>query len=111
MVTVSFAANFRGKGGSAASLSSRVIPREVSNPCLAASPAEPSNAAAPTPPAACRINSLRFITPPSTHATYRFGRPTPPAGYHRAAGHRDILDIPNAARPRLAYHSLANPQQ
>src|SRR5882762_1551245 len=68
MLTVSFAANLRGRAGSAASLSSGVIPSEVSNPRFAASPAEPSNAAAPIPPAACRINSLRFITPPFFNA-------------------------------------------
>src|SRR5258708_3435334 len=105
MVTVSFAENLRGRAGSAASLSSRVIPTEASNPCLAASPAEPSNAAAPIPPAACRINSLRFITPPSTHATYRFGRPSPPAGYHRAAGHPDILGFANVGPAALIVRS------
>src|SRR6266849_130314 len=70
MVTVSFAANLRGSAGSAASRASAssaplVIPREARNLLFADSVAAlPLSHAAPAPPAACRINSLRFITPP-----------------------------------------------
>src|SRR6266404_5806675 len=113
MVTVSFAANLRGRAGNAASLSSRVIPSETSNPRFAASPAEPSNAAAPIPPAACLINSLRFITPPSsTYAPfhYTFGRPVLPVGYQHRSKSLDILRRANAilADP---YGTPANRQQ
>src|SRR5882672_1852973 len=100
MVTASFAENFRGRAGSAASLSSRVIPSEASNLRFAASPAEPSNAAAPIPPAACRINSLRFITPPLLQrmpiSLHTFGRPVLPVGYQHRSKSLDILTRANA---------------
>src|SRR5260221_6121611 len=95
MVTVSFAANFRGSAGSAASLAaprfasanlaSFVIPSEARNLLFAASPPEPSQAAAPIPLAACRINSLRFMIPPlfsSDPSPYRLWTPQAPGGYH-----------------------------
>src|SRR5260221_11958914 len=92
MATVSFATNFRGRAGSAASLAAAnsaasVIPREGRNPRCAASPLEPSHAA-PIPLAACRINSLRFMIPPlfsSDPSPYRLWTPQAPGGYHRVS--------------------------
>src|SRR5258708_23740504 len=99
MVTVSFAANFRGRAGSAASLAAAnsapsVIPSEPRNLLFAANPPEPSHAAAPIPLAACRINSLRFMTPPlfsSGPSHYRVWTPTSPRRYHSTVGSVPVL--------------------
>src|SRR5260370_9144530 len=74
MVTVSFAANLRGRAGIAASLASAnlasanpapfVIPSEARNLLSADRAPEPNHAAVPAPPAARLKNSLRFMTPP-----------------------------------------------
>src|ERR1700682_120700 len=68
MVAVSFATTLRGSAGRAASLASAdfapsVTPSEARNLLFAPSAFAPTQTA-PIPPAACRMNSLRFMTPP-----------------------------------------------
>src|ERR1700719_3764 len=112
MVTVSFAANFRGSAGSAASLAaanfasvnlaSFVIPSEARNLLFAASPPELSHAAAPIPLAACRINSLRFMTPPlfsSGPSHYLVWTPASSGRYHYSVG---TVPVPGQAPPSYA---------
>src|SRR6266852_5936029 len=82
MVTVSFAANLRGRAGKAAKLASAklasaspapfVIPSEARNLLFAARAPEPSHTEAPIPLAARLINSLRFMTPPFSSSGPRY---------------------------------------
>src|SRR3984893_16292232 len=107
MVTVSLAANLRGSAGSAASLAASnfapsVIPSEARNLLFAASPPEPSHATAPIPLAACRINSLRFMTPPlfsAAQSRYRVWTPRSSVRYH-------CNIIGSAPVPRRTHHTL-----
>src|SRR6266404_663242 len=104
MVTVSFAANLRGRAGSAASLASAtlasanpapfVIPSEASILPFAAKAPEPSHAAAPIPPAARLKNSLRFMTPP-----FLLLRPPVQTWTHHGRGghHAGIIPPPRIA--------------
>src|SRR5260370_40439129 len=104
MATGSFAANLRGRAGSAASLASAtlasaklaafVIPSEASILPFAAKAPEPSHAAAPIPPAARLKNSPRFMTPP-------FLLLRPPVQtwthHHRGGHHAGIIPPPRIA--------------
>src|SRR5260370_4169803 len=104
MVTVSFAANLRGRAGSAASLASAklasanpapfVIPSEARNLLSAARAPEPNHAAVPAPPAARLKNSLRFMTPP-----FLLLRPPAQTWTHHGRGghHTGILTPPTIA--------------
>src|SRR6266849_1552542 len=116
MVTVSFATNLRGSAGSAASLASAssaplVIPSEARNLLFADRVAAlPLSHAAPAPPAACHINSLRFITPPlcfSAPSPWLFGRPASPPGYHCSAGILFTLRLANGRLAAGPHHTPA----
>src|SRR5258708_39573166 len=122
MAPVSFAANFRGSAGSAASLAaprfasaslaSFAIPSEARNLLFAASPPEPSQPAAPIPLAASRINALRFMIPPlfsSAPSPYRLWTPQAPGGYHPRIIRRVRIAAQNASygtAPSLLTHAI-----
>src|SRR4029077_9621225 len=116
MFTVSFAANLRGSAGSAANLVSAkvallVIPSEASNLLFADRVAAlPLSHAAPAPPAARRINSLRFMTPPlrfSAPIRSLVWTPASPLGYHWNLGARRPHHTPAANRPQVVSYGTA----